>query len=230
VRLREYRQQLNLTREDLARELRRTGLLWTRSTIEELESGSRGDISVTELLQLAIAFQLPPEKFLEASDERWLQGHGESSITVEGARQTLRGDVPSASSAIDPGTAAADDFWTYEDRGRLASRAERRAAQRLRVSSEEVMDAARHRWHHGLDEERDARLGEGEQGRGWRGQVTRRLMDELRDEVEKLRKLAAAKRYRPLPVRKTVPRRPAGGPLNPGSASQPTTDENGGGQ
>jgi transcriptional regulator with XRE-family HTH domain len=134
VRLREYRQQRNLTREDLARELRRTGLLWTRSTIEELESGSRFDISVTELLQLAIAFQLPPEKFLESNDERWLQGRDESSITIEAARETLRGAVPSATSAIDPGAAAADDFWTYEDRGRLASRAERRAAQRLGVS------------------------------------------------------------------------------------------------
>lgn len=196
--MRDLRVERNWTQDDVARQLRLVGLPWTRSHVAALEGERRDDVSLTELVFLAAAFGVRPERWLEGEGQVQLGQHlvaplrelreilsgapkhavvNESSVTgvLEWRLVDQLADVANL-----PGAA----FHAYRA---VPSEAERNAAKSLELGPVAVYQLACRLWDHGLDEEREARLNEG--GRpmvkktAYRGHITRQLIRELREAV-----------------------------------------------
>jgi transcriptional regulator with XRE-family HTH domain len=204
------RLELDLSQDDVARECRKRGLTWARSTVAVLEAG-RKSLQLSEALVLADVLGRPLSGFLYEADPV-----DEVAIT-----SSLVGGLADVQALIDGG-------WEFEGRelkikvgkrissrartpradvmGRLPnlakylsesellavarltrSEAELRAAHTLGITPAEVSVAAHGLWGRSLIEERERRVSEMDEAeaplrnlRGYRGHVTRGLLRDLR--------------------------------------------------
>ncbi|MHB8611206.1 MAG: helix-turn-helix domain-containing protein [Candidatus Dormibacteraceae bacterium] len=185
--LRTLRAELGLTQEQVVEMLRAAGLEWTRDNVASLEIGRRQDLTITELVLLSIALDVPLR--------RWLQGHGPGHhyyIQIGGRR----GDsAPVASLFTNTKPSVPSDVPLGFDPESIYLEAELHAAERLGIDPDELRESARRLWGKRLVDEREARLGSGRIagiGSGIsaakRGHVTRQLLRELADAMKKEKK------------------------------------------
>lgn len=164
-----------LRQDDIATEARHAGLPWDRVTVAAIELGRR-QISATELLVLDLIVQgvtRERERIWDLVDPKSDVSVGED-VKMSGRHvRFLLGEAnPSAE-------------WPMLDiNDSRPTATERKAADRLGTSAQEVRAHALRLWEQQLDAERDSRLGE---TAGWtprtlqarRGHVTRQLIGEL---------------------------------------------------
>jgi len=185
--LRERRQELGLTQDDVARRCRfRFGLLFTRAVVDSIERGVR-ELTLPELAVMLAVLDLQLED---------LRGSGVVALTphvavtadtivdqILSAGPTWRFALPSPTGRL---------IWRDALSGYLSEPgvAEQKAARKLGVTPEELDSAARHLWGQSLTDERDARVDDrapdaaGSTLQALRGHVTRELLEELEPTLE----------------------------------------------
>ena len=209
-RLRQVREEIGWTGEQVSFHARNFGLGWDRSTVTRIELGQR-QLTAAELLVLPLMFSRPLADLLPTEPAALTEA---ASVGPEELRRVLNrapalrewyvprlhevlntalermGPVLTRAAARFPDVnlitvaAAASEGWTDETTSK--------AARRLGVDREDVAVAAQQRWSHGLAAERDKRLatgGAGDTARGRqakRGHITRALLEELRPVVEEI--------------------------------------------
>lgn len=192
-RVRRRREALGLTQDEVARGIRALQLgKATKASVQALESGQPRATDLTELHPLCHVLSANLWDFLAGDESEWVAnpGGGVSSLgTIR--RQLLEGPAPfMAPEALRRITS------TLEDRAEVdaADDATVKAARRLEVAPEAVVDAAYECWGQRLTAERDARVAsqaaEGASARtlqALRGHVTRDLLEELRPVVARRR-------------------------------------------
>jgi transcriptional regulator with XRE-family HTH domain len=205
------RLELDLSQDDVARECRRRGLTWARSTIAVLEAGQKS-LQISEALVLADVLGQPFFSFfyegalddevaitsslvgslseVQALNEGG-RGFEERRLRIkEGRRISSRARTPRADVMRRlPNLARYLSESELLAVARLTrSEAELRAAHTLGITPAEVSVAAHGLWGRSLIEERERRLSEMDEAeaplrnlRGYRGHVTRELTRELRN-------------------------------------------------
>jgi transcriptional regulator with XRE-family HTH domain len=186
--LAELRNARGWTQEEAARAVRRSGLPWTPAHVAAFETGRREDMTTSELVLLSIAFGVSPTRWFQTKGRVRLGGR----LTMRAADfcRVLEGQVLSgeAVAVIGKGVLKAlegEASGPPEPLRLVPSAAETHAGKRLGIGGVEVYELAHRLWGQGLDEQRDALLSE--QGMSassrttYRGHVTRRLIEELRD-------------------------------------------------
>jgi len=182
--LRTLRSERLQTQEEVVELLRAAGLDWSRDNVASLEIGRRQDVTLTELILMSIAFDVPLR--------RWLQGHGPGHhYFVElGGR---RGDsAPIANLFGDAKPSVPTKVPIAFEPESIYLEAELHAAERLGIDPADLRARAHGIWGRRLVEEREARLGSQRVagvGSGipaaQRGHVTRQLLRELADSMKK---------------------------------------------
>jgi transcriptional regulator with XRE-family HTH domain len=208
------RQEHGRNQDDVATSARRFGLRWTRATVAALETGRRSldlgeylllplilhgalgvEVDVSTLVPATSTVQLGPDAFATGRAVRAAMTGRVTDVdltelrtprTVEWTR-TLKaaGEKMSAAKRIWPKAKPVDLVNAEMDSDQVV---ERRAAERLGVSSFEVAVAARRLWNRSMTEERDRRLAaagtmSGTSAKAYAGHVTRQLTEELRPVV-----------------------------------------------
>ena len=167
-------------------------------------------LALPPILSSALGLAVELSDLLPGDKERVALG-GEATASVRQLRRILRGEgskIPMASLVTTAGGAVVPDdpFWTDPARvawrrrvisdlrrqaERAAGDAEAKAAARLGVEVSFVALAARRLWRRGFAEERDRRLAQSAPHqasaktiRALRGHISRRLIEELRPEIE----------------------------------------------
>lgn len=204
-RVRELREALGDSQDDLARGVRDLGLNWQRSTVAALEGGMRG-LGVEELVVLCRLLRTPPHELVRADDDVSLGPHttargdavrrllaGESDFAPDDFDSRFDRDVQRGLEAGDELDQAVRRIWP---KSRLDQRvpayrastgeAEQKLARKLRVDRWLLSVAAYRLWGRSLTQERDARVSAEapadattRQLQALRGHVTRALAAEL---------------------------------------------------
>jgi transcriptional regulator with XRE-family HTH domain len=175
--MRDLRLEHGKRQEDVAGAAKLHGLEWSRSTVNALERGAR-ELALEEFLVL------PEVLWLALGGVRLTYGDllpptgevrvGDAALTRDQVAMVFSGELLGGVRLPEQTPAPLRDLD-----------AERRTAERLGVTEDELTEAAYRRWGRGLTAERDHRLaGLGDapprtvQAR--RGHITRRLLEELR--------------------------------------------------
>jgi hypothetical protein len=167
--------------EELARAMQDLGLDWDRSTVAALEIGRRA-LRLDELLLVCVAYETSLAALLEGEP---------TEMAMLGPRTVSVGVVHRIVAGTERSDAEEDIDRVL---ARVASRsipseADRHAARQLGVSVSRVVVSSEELWGRRLETERDRRLsGRQLEGRGFRGHVTRELLGELRDHIERDKK------------------------------------------
>jgi transcriptional regulator with XRE-family HTH domain len=172
------RQRNGWTQEQAAWAYRAAGLAsWRTSTVGSLEAGLRRP-KLDEIVLMCAALRTTLADLIHAADEG-----GSALVTLGNGAIMTTGTVQRCLHSC--GRRGVPDLLQVPA-SELAppSEAERHAARRLGVPVDSVQCAAFARWGHGLDRERDARLGDIEEmnprsRQARRGLVTRELLAEL---------------------------------------------------
>lgn len=187
-RLRRARERAGRTQDDVADVARACGLTWGRSSVAQLESGSR-ELSLDEaqILPLicfhcfgwncSLADLVAPSREEAMTGKQW----GREWLELPGGRfrraasHHILGGVKAkdlaTTSNFDTPISRAASFASYQQRGEALERqqtikrdargeAEQKAARRLGVSAVAVATAAHNTWGHALTAERDRRVEE----------------------------------------------------------------------
>ena len=190
-RLRELRQKVGLSQDDIATAAQRLGLAWRRSSVAMLEQGRRG-LSAEELLLLPfvlneavrggnpdaeVAYEVPLSDLLTPGSREVLALTDAFGLKGKQVEAWLGADPP--------------DVVPWKRQPDIPE-ADRHAAAFLGVPVETVQDAARRLWAQTLTEERDRRVAESADPKmsprsrqAHRALVTRALHKELADAVKK---------------------------------------------
>jgi transcriptional regulator with XRE-family HTH domain len=94
-RVREVREERHLTAAQLAERLTAVGVAWDRNTVTKLETGRRANVSVAELLALAVVLEVAPMHLLVPLKDE--QPYAVTPGRVEAARWVrsfVRGSAP----------------------------------------------------------------------------------------------------------------------------------------
>jgi transcriptional regulator with XRE-family HTH domain len=191
--LRRLREHSGLTQHEVARQLLRVGLTWTRSKIAAIEAGERPNLTFAEVVQLALGFDVDLAELFEGTGAVQMTQVAMPRALV---REVLRGEWASGGKPDlwDP-TARRQDLL---DRAQLsdelrrmlagAGETDQTLAERLGVPLEAVTDAAHTLWGRTLTEERDRRASElGEmdvrERKAHRGHLTRELSQRIETEL-----------------------------------------------
>ncbi|HEX2052600.1 MAG TPA: helix-turn-helix transcriptional regulator [Actinomycetota bacterium] len=189
-RLKELREEREISQEDFARRAQQVGLPWSAVTVEAFETGKRKSVALEELILLSYAFRVEPGE--------WFVGNGWADLAPDAMaslgviRSILAGsptdswiriserrwDLPEFSNA--PGVLGAQ-FERLNDRIEVARRylggdvptevaikaveaatheVEVKVARRFHVEPLQVSLEAFKNWGRGLTQERDRRFGE----------------------------------------------------------------------
>lgn len=200
-RLREWREEMGYSQDQVARILRLNGLQWNRSAVAKLERGERESLTIEQLACLSLATGLPPSFFVGGS-ERWLsladgvrvKSRALGSMFGEGTSTTFRQQDLEIDSERADVTARARRAWPTLDEvdhhmAELSlDEAAEKVARGLHVSPLDIERAAYSLWGVSLSDEREARVEDrlpadaGKRTRAAiRGHVTRALIAELED-------------------------------------------------
>lgn len=199
--VRRLRTAAGLTPDDVAREARRHGLVWTYSKVYALERGDKA-VSAPELLVLAQVMTDACGRPVRLAE--LIEGDGDVALTPElivtreWVRRMLSGGQPEPIEPYDEATPgelprAVAKAWRRREKlygGKFSSRdlvriesagglAEERAARTLHITAGELAALSARLWRRTLTEERDNRAG-ADAGAQKRGRITRELLDELR--------------------------------------------------
>jgi transcriptional regulator with XRE-family HTH domain len=192
--LRSYRVRQGLTQEDVAGAARMAGLpSWTAVTIAHIEAGRRKATSLDDLICLSLALHTTPDRLIDMSTAR-IQCNNFDVPTP-----WLRFLVTGGKQGTEPPLATVQRGNTRILLDEGATEAERKAAQRLHVTVDDIRAAAKalkrgKRWsRRTLDREREYRLEQLASERqedartlqARRGHITRKLLDDLTEQIDK---------------------------------------------
>lgn len=182
--LRRLREQRGQTQDEAVVQAVFAGLPWTRARLAFLETGRRDDITVTELLLLSLAFNVSPAYWFEGSGQM-LVGH--LVLPREGIRLLVAGQALTAGRGRSSDAAVSE--WLEAVGG--ITEADANAARALGVQPGRVRTLAKQLWGRTLIDEREARISgvdadaAPDQRSARRGHITRVLLQELRQALEK---------------------------------------------
>ncbi len=187
--VRDHREGQGLTQDALTRALRSGGLTWTRSTLAKVERGER-PVTVEELVVLSVVTGVPVPDLVGGDDRVELAP--DTFPTGDEVASVLAGQVASSDPRTVPGWGMTPDEISAVDNAAAVGEPEVHAAQRLGVDAIEVVRAARRLWGRTLAAERDSRVAgriepdaDARSRQAVRGHITRGLLAELRDELER---------------------------------------------
>jgi transcriptional regulator with XRE-family HTH domain len=185
-RLRLARERSRMRQTEIAQRATALGLDWSPATVTALESGRRA-LGVGEFLLAPAIFGGSLAQFL-CDDGEVIEIVPGRTIVCQDLRQFLKPNV-----SVDVRLHNTDSAEPPDPR-RMVLEAERKAARRLGVTTDQLLDAANRLWAHNLSSERDLQaineLGsidahDARAVQALRGRITRRLLDELRQELAK---------------------------------------------
>jgi len=182
------REERGLRQQDIAAKFADLGIPWTRNTVATFEIGRR-TVTLEEALLLCAAYDVPLAQVMKKEPETWIQV-GPLRLTAHTVGSTLAGGTAQELLST-PALRSTLKFVPVVS----PTEAERRAARRLKVSVARVVTASEELWHgRRLEAERDRRVekaGAGEDPatlRALRGHVTRQLLDELGESLQRKQK------------------------------------------
>jgi transcriptional regulator with XRE-family HTH domain len=194
-RTRTIREREGLTQDELAADVRRQGLNWSRSAIASLEGGMKA-LSLVEVAVLVMTLRQyePRLTFVDIVTSPHAIRVGDSQKGGDYVAWVIEqrfSETESSDALGIPEKYRVQDYRLIMPKARATdiARAERdakgdaelRTGRRLHVDATWVALAALRVWGHSLSEERDIRVAAGPDGdrRALRGHVTRQLTDEL---------------------------------------------------
>lgn len=208
--MRRIRRERGVLQEDVAMAARWVGVMWSSTTVAQIESGTR-QLSLDEFLLLPLILHCTISDLLFVEDEGQPVKLGYNTILdpeavtelVSPEGPELKDDqipmLPGLEKNLNPKIKEAVYFSGLEAtllsylkvREGARGEAERKAAQTLKFSAVEITALALRLWSRSLTEERDARAeeqaSEGKETRAVRGHITRALLQEIGGEhVERL--------------------------------------------
>lgn len=186
--VRAHRQAQGLTQDQLAEYLRAFGLDWDQGAIARLEAGKKERLTFRQALQLLLALQIDAAELIDAPDLTMIELAPGYRLRADVLRQNLDPARPVVPGGVH--TPPALDTPDVRRAGRILSpgEAERKAARKLGVPAQLIVDTAVRLWGRRLPDERDTRLTEASSGRSLqaaRGHVTRQLLAELAAHLDK---------------------------------------------
>lgn len=177
--VRTRREELSLTQDELAR---RIG--WARAAVAKIERGARDALTLDEVLMLSLTLEVTPAA-LVGEGKRYVRV-GPISLRAQDVAAGLRGEA----SWVNVG--ASRSFHRTVKSTEQGGEADQKAATRLGLDLTELGVLTHHLWGRSLTDERDRRLVEQERPddsartvQARRGHVTRALLDEMRQALEK---------------------------------------------
>lgn len=197
--MRRIRRERGVLQEDVAMAARWVGVMWSSTTVAQIESGTR-QLSLDEFLLLPLILRCKIGDLLTVKDHNQPVKLGYNTILdpeavaelVSPKGPRLKDDqipmLPGLEEELDPKIKEAIDFSGLEPtllsylkiREGARGEAERKAAQAMKFSAVEITALALREWGRSLTEERDARAeaqaGEGKETRAVRGHITRALL------------------------------------------------------
>ncbi|WP_327401978.1 helix-turn-helix domain-containing protein [Streptomyces sp. NBC_01288] len=93
-RVKELRARRGWTAAQLGKELGKHGVRWDRFAVANLETGKRKNVTVTELMALALALDVAPTHLLIPLDDRLYKITPTYFLPTLDAREWFRGNVP----------------------------------------------------------------------------------------------------------------------------------------
>lgn len=93
-RVRQLRARKEMTAQQLAERLRQTGVPWDRATVTKLETGRRQNISITELLALALVLDVAPINLFVSLDNLPYEVTPTRTEPADLVRAWVRGEEP----------------------------------------------------------------------------------------------------------------------------------------
>lgn len=166
--VRALRRARKWSQEDTARTLSQIGLRWERWRVAELESGRRHDVTLSELMFLAEAFNVRIADLVAAHPAAGLEtvSAGETTRPRDHVRRLLLGELPLEPELYGPEwhseerALPAPPYWSMSGTRivQFYSSLEVRSALQLGVLVRDVAAAARDRWGVAIDEEVRRRL------------------------------------------------------------------------
>lgn len=196
--LRRLREQSRMTQHEAARLFKQYGLRWSRSKVAAIEAGSRGTVSLADVLLLAYVFRVPIDEFFLGDGEVILADHlpsvprGAVITIIQGYYPEFQHPHISRQEAEEREHQDVERLFEIIDtRNKLAqaTEADQMLAQRLGVDVKEVLAASLRLWGRTLTDERNARvvgLGddlEAGERQAHRGHITRELSQQVEDEL-----------------------------------------------
>jgi transcriptional regulator with XRE-family HTH domain len=206
ARIRARRDELELSQDELARRTSRMGLSFTRSVIDSIERGMR-ELQLHELVVLLAMLEIDLGTLLDGAglirldDNAAVEGDSlvghllrQDPIVVQRDAIARPATVAAVAEVPTPTIVSGQEgrvtFTGSELTITVTGIAEEKAARKLGVSSDTVIDDARRLWGRSLTDERDARVKERAPGetsprtvQALRGHVTRVLLEDLRKEI-----------------------------------------------
>lgn len=203
--MRRIRRERGVLQEDVAMAARWVGVMWSSTTVAQIESGTR-QLSLDEFLLLPLILRCKVSDLLAVEDENQPIKLGFNTILdpeavaelVSAKGPQLRDDqipmLPGLEEKLDKKTKDAIEFSGLEPtllsylkvREGARGEAERKAAQALKRPAVEITALAIRLWSRSLTEERDARAeaqtSEGKETRAVRGHITRGLLEDIGNE------------------------------------------------
>lgn len=203
--MRRIRRERGVLQEDVAMAARWVGVMWSSTTVAQIESGTR-QLSLDEFLLLPLILHCKIGDLLAVEDQNQPVKLGYNTILdpeavaelVSSKGPQLKDDqipmLPGLEEKLDPKIKEAISFSGLEPtllsylkvREGARGEAERKAAQTLKFSAVEITALAIRLWSRSLTEERDARAqeqaSEGKEKRAVRGHITRALLQEIGSE------------------------------------------------
>lgn len=190
--VRKFREGAGRSQDEFADAARRAGLDWTRASVASLETGRRG-LSVEEFMLLPMALKIltgrDQWRLGDLLPDGWIRMPSGLRTTARSLRDLLEGESVE-DWEVQAGTAR--EMREAATRLQQQREAVRHAARRLEVEPETVSRLADQIWRRSFNQERDARIvGAGEADmsprriQALRGHVTRALINELRQALER---------------------------------------------
>lgn len=202
--MRRIRRERGVLQEDVAMAARWVGVMWSSTTVAQIESGTR-QLSLDEFLLLPLILRCKISDLLAVEDEDQPVKLGFNTILdpdavaelVSTRGPQLKDDqipmLPGLEEKLDKKIKEAIKFTGLEPtllsylkvREGARGEAERKAAQALKFPAVEITALAIREWGRSLTEERDVRAekqaSEGKETRAVRGHVTRALLSDIED-------------------------------------------------
>lgn len=193
--IRRIREQRHLLQEELARLAQKHGLDWGRDTVAAVETGHRR-VSLEEFLLLKPVLEIDLQDLFQ-----------KGNIILGG--QVVRSDslktlLSSGSSALRVvrNTSVPPSFLNFRGNGTgarapVVDSAETKAAKKLGVMPQTIVETAQALWQRTLSEERDDRAGRDVDARtlqALRGHISRELIAEIQKELERNMKKTKSRR------------------------------------
>lgn len=203
--MRRIRRERGVLQEDVAMAARWVGVMWSSTTVAQIESGTR-QLSLDEFLLLPLILRCKISDLIAVADENQPVKLGFNTILdpeavaelVSPKGPQLRDDqipmLPGLEEKLDKKIRDAIEFSGLEPtllsylkvREGARGEAERKAAQAMKRPAVEITALAIRLWSRSLTEERDARAEEqtsaGKEMRAVRGHITRALLQEIENE------------------------------------------------